>query len=170
VVDRLNAERLGVELRPATADDGELLRAVYRSTREEELGLTPWSDEEKAAFLEMQFTAQDTYYRQIHPDGRYLVILRNGTPVGRLYLVRLEAELRIVDIAILPQHRGDGIGTALLEDVIAEADEEGIGVSLHVEPWNPARRLYERHGFVSVEPRGIYELWERPARQLKTAS
>lgn len=164
------ATSLGVELRPVTSADGKLLREVYRSTREEELALTPWSEDQKAAFLEMQFTAQDTYYRQIHPDGRYLVILRHGAPVGRLYLVRLEDALRIVDIAILPEHRGAGIGTALLEEVIAEADEAGIAVSLHVEPWNPAKRLYERHGFVSVEVRGVYEFMERPARQLKTAS
>jgi ribosomal protein S18 acetylase RimI-like enzyme len=171
VAHGLTAARLGVELRPVAPEDSELLRVIYRSTREQELDLTPWSEEQKTAFIEMQFTAQDTYYRQIHPDGRYLVILRHGTPVGRLYLVRLGSELRIVDIAILPEHRGAGIGTALLEDVIAEAEADGIAVSLHVEPWSPAKRLYERHGFVSVEVRGVYELMERPsAGQLKTAS
>jgi ribosomal protein S18 acetylase RimI-like enzyme len=169
VADGLNAHRLGIELRPATPDDADFLRVVYRSTREDELNLTSWSDEEKAAFVEMQFSAQDSYYRQIHPDGRFLVILRDGLPIGRLYLVRLGDELRIVDIAILPEHRGSGIGTALLADVLAEADEVGLAVSLHVEPWNPAKRLYERHGFASVGPRGVYELMERP-RQLKTAS
>ena len=174
MADWLTARGLGVELRPASPEDRELLRSIYRSTRDEELGLTPWSEAEKAAFVEMQFDAQDRYYRQVYPDGRFLVIVRDAVPIGRLYLTRLEEELRVVDIAILPEYRGTGVGSALLVDVIAEADASGLDVTLHVEPWNPARRLYLRLGFEPGVVDGVYERMRRPAGrrlgQLKTAS
>lgn len=151
-----------IELRPATDDDRGFLRDVYGSTRADELALVPWSDDEKAAFVEMQFEAQDSAYRQAYPDGRFLVVLGEGVPIGRLYLARLDGGIRIVDIALLPEHRGAGIGSRLVDDVLAEADAEGVAVSLHVEPWNPARRLYERRGFRVVEERGAYLFMERP--------
>jgi GNAT superfamily N-acetyltransferase len=152
-----------VDLRPATPDDRDFLRTVYRSTREDELALTGWNEAEKAAFVTMQFEAQDRHYRQSHPDGSFLVVEVDGEPAGRLLLARLEREIRVIDIALLPPYRGAGIGTRLLRDVIAEADAAALSVSLHVELWSPARRLYERLGFRSAGHDGIYERMERPA-------
>jgi ribosomal protein S18 acetylase RimI-like enzyme len=97
-----------------------------------------------------------------YPDGRFLVVLGDGVPIGRLYLGRLADEIRIVDIALLSDHRGVGIGSRLIDDVIAEADSAGLAVRLHVEPWNPALRLYERRGFRVVAERGAYLFMERP--------
>ncbi len=65
-----------------------------------------------------------------------------------------------MDIALLPEHRGRGIGTRLVQDVLDEARASGRSVSLHVEETNPAKRLYERMGFVDVEDRGVYILME----------
>ena len=135
---------------------------MYATTRADELALVPWTDDEKAAFVAMQFEAQDVSYRMTYPDGRFLVVLGDGVPIGRLYLGRLVDEIRIVDIALLPEHRGAGIGSRLIDDVLAEADAAGIFVRLHVEPWNPALRLYERRGFRVVEERGVYLFMERP--------
>ena len=122
----------------------------------------PWTEAEKSAFISMQFEAQDAAYRMTYPDGRFLIVLGDGEPIGRLYLARLDDEIRIVDIALLPQHRGAGIGSRLIDDVIAEADSAGLAVRLHVEPWNPALRLYERRGFRVVAERGAYLFLERP--------
>ena len=154
----------GVELRPVTDADRPFLLAVYASTRADELAVVPWTNDEKAAFLAMQFDAQDRSYHQNWPDGRFLVIELGGTPIGRLYLGRTAGEIVVVDIALLPEHRGRGIGSALLADALAEADSDGLQVTLHVEPWNPAKRLYERLGFEVREVRGIYEWMVRPAR------
>jgi ribosomal protein S18 acetylase RimI-like enzyme len=162
VADGLTTADAHFELRPATPDDRDVLFAIYRSTREDELAMTGWDDAQKAAFVEMQFTAQDRSYREANPDGRFLLITVDGEPVGRLYVARLADELRVIDIAILPAHRGGGIGSRVMADVIAEADAAGLPVRLHVEPWNPARRLYERFGFVTIDQRGFYELMERP--------
>ena len=62
-----------------------------------------------------------------------------------------------MDIALLPEYRGRGIGTALLEELLVEADATGRRVTIHVERFNPARRLYERLGFVEAgDPGGMY--------------
>lgn len=164
MADRLSVGRPpAVDLRPATPGDRDFLLSVYRSTREDELVLTGWNELEKAAFVTMQFEAQDRHYRQLHPDGSFLVVEIDGEPAGRLLLARLEGEIRVVDIALLPPYRGAGIGTRLLRDVIAKADAAALPVSLHVEPWSPARRLYERLGFRSAGQDGIYERMEHPA-------
>jgi len=153
----------GIELRPTEPDDRDFLLSVYGSTRAEELSLVPWTDTDKAAFVASQFEAQDSYYRQMYPDALFLVVLVAGEPVGRLYLTRIDDEIRVIDIALLPAHRRRGIGSALMASVTALADREGRSVTLHVEPWNPAKRLYERLGFASEGARGIYEFMRRPA-------
>jgi ribosomal protein S18 acetylase RimI-like enzyme len=154
------------DLRPATTSDRDFLLRVYASTREEELRLVDWSDDQKAAFVQQQFEAQDTYYREHYHPATFDVIEVNGAPVGRLYVARWEDEIRIIDIAVLPEHRGVGIGTRLLEELLAEGAECGKRVSVHVELNNPARRLYEWLGFVPVAEHGLYVLMEAPRQPL----
>lgn len=152
-------------LRPATDDDRAFLRAVYGGTRAEELASVPWTDAEKAAFLDQQFSAQDTHYREHYPTAEFLVILDGDEPVGRLYVDRWKREIRIMDIALLPQARGRGIGSALLGELIEESERSGKALSIHVELENPARSLYDRLGFEEVEERGVYVLMRRePAK------
>jgi GNAT superfamily N-acetyltransferase len=150
-----------IELRAATDADRAFLLSVYASTRADELAVVPWTDEQKDAFLQMQFEAQDSWYHQIYPDGQFLVIVREGAPAGRLYLAQSDAEIRIIDIALLPEHRGHGIGSRLLADIFAAADDAGLPVALRVEPWNPAKRLYGRLGFELREQEGLYETMVR---------
>jgi ribosomal protein S18 acetylase RimI-like enzyme len=149
-----------VSLRPATPEDTEFLAAVYAATRMEELAVTGWSDEQKAEFCRMQFTAQDTHYRLHYPTAEYSVIEVSEIPIGRLYVDRWTREIRIMDIAILPGHRGKGTGTLLLTDLQREAAGSGRCLSIHVERFNPALRLYERLGFRMSEDKGAYLLLE----------
>jgi ribosomal protein S18 acetylase RimI-like enzyme len=86
----------------------------------------------------------------------------DGEPAGRLYVHRGDREIRIVDIALVPEHRGSGVGTSLLRDLLAEADAGGKSVTIHVERMNPALRLYERLGFSVAEDKGVYLFLERP--------
>jgi ribosomal protein S18 acetylase RimI-like enzyme len=143
------------------AGDRAFLLAVYSSTRTLELAVVPWGDEQKAAFLESQFAAQDAYWRQQRPQASWSVIEIDGVAAGRLYVDRTASEIRIVDIALLPEFRGAGIGTTLLEAVLAEADAGGLPVTVHVEQTNRARRLYERLDFVRIGETGVYDLYER---------
>jgi ribosomal protein S18 acetylase RimI-like enzyme len=121
----------------------------------------PWDDAQKESFLRMQFEAQDRWYREQMPDASFEVVLVDGEPAGRLYVDRREDEIRIVDIALLPEHRGRGIGTLLLGELLSEADAAGKSVTIHVERLNPALRLYARLGFSVAEDKGIYLFLER---------
>jgi ribosomal protein S18 acetylase RimI-like enzyme len=152
---------MNVALRPVEPGDEAFLYRVYASTREEELARTGWDETQKTAFLRMQFDAQSRYYKEHYPGAEFSVILSSGHPAGRLYVARLPEEIRLVDIALLPEHRGMGIGTRLLNDLISESEESGRLLSIHVERFNPALRLYERLGFRTVEDKGVYLLMER---------
>ena len=152
-----------VGLRPVGAGDDEFLCQVYRSTREPELDLTDWDEAQKQAFTRMQHEAQDRHYRDHYDHATYDVIVVDGEPAGRLYVARWARETRVMDITLLAGFRGRGIGTALLAGLIDEAAAAGKAVTIHVEQFNPAMRLYERLGFRPVAGEGVYVLRERPA-------
>lgn len=145
-----------VALRPVEPCDDEFLYRVYAGTRTEELAIVPWDDAQKDAFLRAQFDAQSRWYRENYPRATNEMVVVDGEPAGRLYLHRGPTEIRIVDIALLPEYRGNGVGTSLLRDLLAEADAAGKRVTIHVERLNPALRLYERLGFSVVEDKGVY--------------
>lgn len=150
-----------ITFRPIEPTDMEFLLRVYRSTREEELAtVVDWTPEMKDAFILQQFTAQHTWYQEHYIGAEFLVILVDGAPAGRLYIHRREKEIRLVDIALLPEHRGGGFGASILRDLLGEGEASGKPVSIHVEIYNPAMRLYERLGFRPIEERGPYRLME----------
>lgn len=155
------AAALGISYRFARSDDDELLYAVYASTRADEMRMVPWSEDEVERFLRQQSEAQRTHYLRHLPDAEYLVIERAGDPIGRLFLDRRDDELRIVDIALLPEHRGRGLGRAILSDLIDEASSTGVPVRIHVERNNPALDLYRRLGFRELADEGVYLFMER---------
>lgn len=154
----------GLVLRPRTDEDRGLLAAIYASTRLEELAVTGWSEAQMHAFLTFQFDAQDKHYTTHYKTCAFYVIELDGSPCGRLYLDEWPTEARIVDISLLPQFRGRGLGTKLLRAIIDRATEKALPVSIHVEKENPALRLYERLGFTRVEERGAHFLMQRPVK------
>jgi ribosomal protein S18 acetylase RimI-like enzyme len=145
-----------VTLRPVGPADGDFLFRVYASTRGEELAPVPWTEEQKRAFLLQQFAAQNADWGQHYPTADFRIIEVDGTPAGRFYVNRGAEEICLVDIALLPEYRSGGIGTGLIRSLLAEGRAAGLPVTLHVEVFNPARRLYERLGFEAVEDRGVY--------------
>jgi ribosomal protein S18 acetylase RimI-like enzyme len=147
-----------LSLRPIEPGDEAFLYRVYASTRAAEMELVDWSESDKQAFLWQQFTAQHTYYQQHYPTASFQVVLRDHALVGRLYVNRGQTEIRIIDIALLPEYRGDGLGTQLLRGLLHEASRDGKPVTIHVELLNPALGWYQRLGFRPVEERGVYLL------------
>lgn len=135
--------------RAALPCDEPFLRGLYACVRAPELARVPWSDTDKRAFCDMQFTLQDRHYREHFPASEHLIVLEAGRAVGRLYVDRAGDEIRILDIALLPAARGRGIGTRLLRTILDDADRTRRRVSLFTEPHNPARRLYARLGFIA---------------------
>lgn len=154
-----------VTLRPATPEDREFLHRVYRSTREEELAMiVDWTAEQKDTFVRQQFEAQHAWYVEHYVGADFQVILADGVPAGRLYIHRREKEIRLMDITLLPEYRGSGLGTSLLSDLMAESQAAGKPLTIHVEIYNPAMNLYKRLGFTTLEDRGVYHLLEwRPS-------
>ena len=151
-----------VTLRPAAEEDRSFLLRLYGSTREPELEASGLPREQWGAFVEHQFAAQSRHY-ETYEDTSYDLVLVDGEPVGRLIVARWPEDLRVVDIALLPEHRGRGIGGSVMRALIEEADERGVKTSIHVERFNPAQRLYARLGFRAVaEAGGVYLLLERP--------
>jgi GNAT superfamily N-acetyltransferase len=145
----------GSVISPAGALLAQRPSQVYHA---EELALVDWDEGQKAAFVQMQFIAQHHYYHVHYADAAFQVIECDGMPAGRLYVARGSTEMRIVDIALLPSYRG--VGSWLLEESLAEAARTGKRVSIHVERFNPARRLYERLGFRRIADQGAYLLME----------
>jgi ribosomal protein S18 acetylase RimI-like enzyme len=150
-------------LRPIADADHDFLLRLYGTVRADELAQVDWTDEQKAAFVLQQFTAQHAWWTEHYEGASFDLVLRDGVPIGRLYVARWAEEIRIVDIALMPEWRGRGIGEALIRGVFAEGDSAGKPVSIHVEQYNPARRLYERLGFeYRGEASGVYLLMSRP--------
>lgn len=152
---------MALRLRRARRTDMEFLFSLYASTRTEELAVVDWTPAQKEGFLRMQFRAQDAYYRENYPGALFQVVLLDRQPVGRLYLHRRPDEIRVMDISLLPEYRGRGIGTTLLRQVLQEGTERCLPVTIHVERFNPARSLYERLGFQLVEDQGVYLFMKR---------
>jgi ribosomal protein S18 acetylase RimI-like enzyme len=151
-----------LSFRPIKPEDDAFLARVYASSRAEELAATGWSEQRKADFCRSQFDAQSAYYAANYPGASFQIIECDGWPVGRLHVDRWENEIRIVDITLLPEFRGTGIGTKLLRDLQKEARAAGKSLTIHVERFNRALALYQRLGFEQVEDKGVYLLmsWE----------
>ena len=152
------AARAGLTFRPISDADQQFLARVYASTRKQELAATAMTEAQKAAFLEAQFHLQHAHYQKYYPEADWLVVMFAGEDIGRLYIERWPSQHRIIDIAFLPEHRGKGYGEALLRDLLDEAAACGKDVSIHVEKYNPAMRLYRRLGFTTEEDKGVHDL------------
>src|SRR6266545_808472 len=120
-----------ITLRDVVPEDESFLFEVYASTRAQEMALVPWDDEQRKSFLKMQCAAQFSHYREQFPDASYCVILRDDSAVGRLYVLREEREIRILDITVLPEYRNGGVGTTLLLGLLDEAAQSEKRVPLN---------------------------------------
>jgi ribosomal protein S18 acetylase RimI-like enzyme len=149
-----------VERRPAAVADEPFLRALYASTRPEVAG---WPDEPREAFLAQQFDAQRTGWGEMFPDSRHDVIVVGERPVGRVWVHWPAAECLIVDLALLPEHRRQGIGTQVVEELLVDADRAGVPARAHVERTNtPSLAFWTRLGFREVAGDALFIEIERP--------
>lgn len=160
-----------ISLRRPTPDDEPILHALYADRRAPELELTGWGPDEARAFVDMQFRAQQAGYGADFPDADHWIIVRDGEPVGRLLVDRGPRDDLVVDILIHSRHRGLGIGTALMGEVMGDATAVGRGVHLTADVFDPrVVRWYERLGFVAREQRGPYlEMAWRPDSSASSA-
>jgi ribosomal protein S18 acetylase RimI-like enzyme len=149
----MSSEEMNVVLREATPEDEPFLLDVYASTRMEELAGLGWDENQKRAFIRMQFLTRERSFAR----GDHRIVLLNERPVGRLLVQRNDAAILLKDIAFLPEYRNAGLGTRLLEDLKQEANAAGKPVVLHVLATSPAVRLYESLGFRSSSANTAYQ-------------
>lgn len=149
-----------VTLRPVAAEDDAFLCAVYGSTREEELAQVPWTAEQRAVFIRFQFDAQQRHYQSEFPHAVHQIILRDGVPVGRLYVDRRAHELRILDLALLTAARGHGIGSWLLQRLMEEAATARLPLTIQLDRFGRGHALFARLGFAPVSESESHTLYQ----------
>lgn len=150
-----------VQLRPVLESDNEFLLSVYGSTRAEELNQVEWAEGQKEMFLRWQLDLQRREYGARFPDAAYDVILVDEQPAGRIWVGADDEQIRLLDIALLPQFQNRGVGTELLRRLIKEAAKQGKVLRHMVFVLNNnAERFYERLGFERIEDFGAYKHME----------
>lgn len=150
-------------LRPIRTTDFPFLQQLYASTRIDIQAVAEWTAAQKELLIHQQFQAQHAHYQNHYPAAHFDLVALRKSAIGRLYVERRTQEIRIIDITLLPEYHGQGIGTFLLKQILTEAKETGKIVSLHVRRDNPALGLYQRLGFqqkAEVENRFLME-WTR---------
>jgi ribosomal protein S18 acetylase RimI-like enzyme len=160
-----------LNLRPVTKEDDPFLLKVYESTRADELGQVEWAEGQKEMFVRWQFDLQRREYEVRFPDTRYQVVLIDGEPAGRIWVGEDEEQIRLLDIALLPEFQRHGAGTILLRELMKEAANAGKLLRHMVFVLNnDAHRFYERLGFVVIEDLGAYKHMEYRPEGLTTES
>lgn len=146
-------------MRPAQPEDESFLFELYRNARAEEMAAWGWDEVQQQAFLSLQFRARNLSY-STYKNSEHSIILNDGRPIGRLLISRKDDEIRLVDIALLAEARGQGIGSKLIDELLAKATSEGKPLRLHVEKFNRAFQLYQRLGFQIIEDTGTQYFME----------
>jgi ribosomal protein S18 acetylase RimI-like enzyme len=161
---------MDITLRPLQPGDEAFLYKLYCSVREDELAAVDWDAAAKEAFLQMQFGAQQAHYQTQRAYADYKLIYHADQPVGQWFIDREEENIHLLDISLLAQYRNCGIGTALIGQLVAEADADAKTATLYVHTDSPALRLYQRFGFEIVQPAGLYYFMQRAKAYCWTAS
>lgn len=143
-------DAISVTFRPVVPEDEPFVLDLYGIIRDPEISQLNWSQEQRDAFVKMQFDLMNLHYRTNHPDRIETIILREGAMAGRLIVMVMEDEVRLGDIMVLPEHRRYGICTAVMRHWVAEGVRTNKPIRLHVERFNPARSLYERENFALI--------------------
>ncbi len=161
-VDLIGSKNMRLSFPLITRSDEAFLFALYASTRTNEMALVPWSNEQKTFFLQSQFQAQHQHYLSEYPHGKFQTINSNDQKIGRLYVCDLKNEIQIIDLTLLPEFRGQGIGTQIITDILQTAEKP---VQIYLESFNQSINLFTRLGFQMISEEGIYGLWEYQASE-----
>jgi ribosomal protein S18 acetylase RimI-like enzyme len=138
-------------LRPVRADDHEFLSRLFYSVHSEKLNPTHLNAEEKHRLIGLMYQGFARHYSAIEPCADDRIVLVNNECIGRMILLQTREEIRLADLAILPQYRQRGIGSALIGQLQTESLISNRPLRLHVARFDRALRLYQRLGFYKIE-------------------
>jgi ribosomal protein S18 acetylase RimI-like enzyme len=149
-----------LELRDASGHDEAWLKQLFALSQPAIDALLALPGDIGETLVAMQYAARQTHFQAHWPRAVQRVIewrggieagrAPGGQPVGALWADEGSQGIHVLDIAVLPAWRGQGIGTRCLQDLMAVAARRHLPVTLQVAHDNPARRLYERLGFVAA--------------------
>ena len=154
MTDAYSANSIGV--RPVTPGDEDLLLEIYKSSRGDDLRGLGWDEDRISEFLDMQYEAQQRFREGEYKQANDEVILLSGKPAGRLIVDRSEYAIRCIEMALLPEHRNNGIGAFLIGKLQEEASRENKPLRLQVIRFSRAVNLFERSGFVRTSETGTH--------------
>ena len=145
-----------ITLRPATEDDRDFLIALYKSSRGDDLRGLGWDEARIDEFLEMQYEAQQNFLTADHPNLEDQIVLSQGEPAGHLAIEQRADEIRLVDVALLPEHRRRGMGTMLIQELQTQAAAAKRPLRLQIIRFNRAVELFELLGFRRTSETGSH--------------
>lgn len=128
---------------------------LFASTRED-VAMLGWDEATLGAFLRMQYHSRETGYAIGYAGAKDEIVEFEGKKIGRMMALRGEKQITFIDFALLPEFRSKGIGTYLMRLLFAEATAASKPIELNVKQANPAKRLYERTGFLTVSEDDMY--------------
>jgi ribosomal protein S18 acetylase RimI-like enzyme len=128
---------MAIVLRPATADDLPFARRLYLDNmREVTERVLAWDEAKQTESFDVRFVPAEVG-----------IVVLDETEIGWMQVAESDGEIFLKQFFIDPRFQRRGIGTRLLRDLIERAERAGKAVTLGVVKGNPARSLYERHGF-----------------------
>jgi len=130
-----------IDFRQATEEDFDFLYAMHVATMKDYVDqIWGWDD----AF-------QESLFRERYTPNQIQVITFEGKNIGMISLEERTDDVFLRAIEILPTHQGLGIGARIIQEIIDDAASKQKPVSLSVLKVNPAKSLYERMGFSTIE-------------------
>ena len=161
-----------VTQRRAGSEDALLLYELFSTSRAVEFAAMGLTGEQYRPLLEMQYRGRAMTCAAQYPEAEdWIVCMEYGTAVGNYLLAGTSAGPRMIDLAVLPQWRGKGIGTQVLRQAAHRSAAAGEILSLRVMKGNQAMRLYTRVGFqvASEDETSCEMIWQPPPERPKTA-
>ncbi|MBB5193397.1 GNAT superfamily N-acetyltransferase [Silvimonas terrae] len=110
--------------------------------------------------------ARQRFRDQFQPAFTWLISV-NDTRAGFYCLIRQDKAFYLQNLYLLPAMSGQGLGSAVLQSILAQADSAGLPVHLEVLIESDAARFYERHGFAKLREDGVDLYYQRAAAVLQ---
>jgi len=166
----MKVSRAAIALTPVTSADQDFLLRLYQSSRGDDLRELGWSEDRIDQFLAMQHEAQRNFLAADYPNIVDQIVSLDGQPAGRLAVERRPDEIRLIDLALIPERRNHGVGTHLIQQVQEHAQSVRLPLRLQVIRFNRAVGLFERLGFTRTSETGSHFQMEWDPRVTETGA